>query len=130
MVSSVKKFTGTILFVFLFTACQSAAPSPEKTLLNFLQALTDKNQAVMLSLVCPDYELDALLEFDSYALVSTTLNEADCRQISGNDDEAQIVCAGTIETSYNGELQSIDLSTRTYTVVNVESDWLVCGYKK
>lgn len=119
-----------LLFIFLFAACRSAVPPPEKTLLNFLQALTDKNQAVMLSLVCPEYELDALLEFDSYAIVSTALTEIACRQVTGNDAEAQMICAGSIETSYNGELQSIDLSTRTYTMVNTGGDWLVCGYKK
>jgi len=95
-----------------------------------LQALADKNEAVMTSLVCPDYEADALLELDSLALVKTSLKDVSCRQVGTDDKGAQVVCRGSIEATYNGEVQSFDLSTRSYTVVNDGRDWLVCGYKK
>lgn len=97
---------------------------------NYLQALADKNQAAMIQGICPDFEMDALLELDALALVQTTLQDVSCRQLSGDDQSAQVACTGYILTSYNGEAQSIDLSTRTYTVINDNGSWLVCGYKE
>ena len=114
----------------LLTACQGGATPAERSVQGFLQALADKNEAMMTSRVCPDYESDALLELDSLALVKTSLKDVSCKQVSMDDKGAQVVCQGSIEATYNGEVQSFDLSTRTYTVVNDGGDWLVCGYKK
>ena len=75
-------------------------------------------------------EMDALLEYDSFALVETSLKSVSCKQVSADDNSAQVVCQGSIEASYNGEMQSFDLSARTYTVQNDNGNWLVCGYKK
>ena len=113
----------TILLISLFlTACRT---SPATMVEDFLTALAAKDEARMLSLVCADYEFDALLEFDSYALVQTTLKDVDC-QPSGAD----VICSGSIEASYGDEVRSFDLSERTYHLVQDGADWLVCGYDR
>jgi len=55
----------TILFLALFLA--SCSPTPTSVVEDFLTALAAKDEARLLTLVCADYEFDALLEFDSYA---------------------------------------------------------------
>lgn len=115
--------------VFL-AACQSGASPAAQAVENFLQALADKNEAVLLSLACPDYEPDALLELDSLALVQTSLDGVSCRESGMVGDAAQVVCRGSIEASYGGEQRSFDLIGRNYHVVKSGGDWLVCGYTK
>ena len=113
----------TLLLLSLFlTAC---APAPAAAVEDFLKALTTKDEARLLSLVCADYEFDALLEFDAYALVQTTLKDVDCT--ANNTD---VTCTGSIEASYGDEIRSFDLSERTYHLVQDSGDWLVCGYSK
>ena len=111
-----------ILISLLLTAC---SPSPAAVVEDFLSALTTKDEARLLTLVCADYEFDALLEFDSYALVQTTLKDVDCTS-NGTD----VTCSGSIEASYGAEIRSFDLSQRTYHLVQDGSDWLVCGYDR
>ena len=121
----------TILAAFLLlSACQSRASPAARAVELFLQALADKNEAVMLSYTCPDYEMDALLEFDSLALVQTTLMGVSCKQSGTDGDAALVTCRGSIEASYGGEVRSFDFTERTYRVVDSGGDWLVCGYTK
>ena len=110
------------LIALSLAAC---SPAPTETLEDFLTALTTKDEARLLTLVCAEYEFDALLEFDAYALVQTTLKDVDCTA-SGAD----VVCTGSIEASYGDEVRSFDLSERTYHLRQDGGDWLVCGYSK
>jgi hypothetical protein len=118
------------LLMVLLVACQSGASPSAQAVENFLQALADKNEAVLLSHACPDYEMDALLEFDSFALVQTTLEDVSCQESGTDGDAALVVCNGSIEASYGGELRSFDLTQRTYRAVESGGNWLVCGYTK
>ena len=112
-----------ILLISIFlTACSA---SPDAVVEDFLTALAAKDETHLLALVCADYEFDALLEFDSYALVQTTLKDVDC-QLNGAD----VICSGSIEASYGDEVRSFDLSERTYHLVQDGGDWLVCGYDR
>ena len=46
---------------------QPAAASPAvQTLENYLKALADKNETAYSQLICPDWEMDAFLEYDAY----------------------------------------------------------------
>ena len=119
-----------ILIAAFLTACGNTASPAASSVENFLQALSDKNDALMLSYVCADYELDALLEFDAYALVQTTLTDLDCQQSEMDGDDALIICSGSIDATYSNEIRNFDLSERTYRVINTGGDWLVCGYSK
>jgi len=126
-----KKFVFLLLVGLIFlTACaQTTSPSAE-VVGAFLRALSDKNSALMLSYVCADYEFDALLEFDAYGLVQTTLSDLDCQQVGTDGEDALVVCSGSIDATYSNEVRNFDLSERTYRVINTGGDWLVCGYTK
>jgi len=110
----------------LLTACASAKHPAAVAVEDYLQALVDKDEARLVSLTCPDFESDALLQLDSFSLVKTKLDGLDC-QAQAQDDTAQVTCQGRILATYGTEDQQFDLSEKTFLVVNQGGDWLVCG---
>lgn len=96
---------------------------------NYITALANKDEATLIPLSCADWEDDARVELDSFQLVEVTVDGMSCQQSGTDGDKTLIDCTGTLNMSYNGEPQSLDLSTRTYEVVNQSGDWLVCGVR-
>lgn len=119
-----------MIVFLLFTACSSAQAPAAETVETYLQRLADKDETRLVTLTCPSYEMDALLEFDSFALVKTTLKGLACQQTALQENQATVVCQGSIEAAYGNEIRSFDLSQRTYTVIQSGGEWLVCGYTK
>jgi hypothetical protein len=121
-----------LISVLLLTACaagQGANTSPAaKALENYLRALVDKDEARLVSLACPDWELDALLEYDSFQAVRTELSDLTCRETGSADGAVQVNCQGQILATYSEEVQEFDLGSRTYRMVQSGADWQVCGY--
>ena len=107
------------------SASGGAAPAVE----NYITALAAKDQATLISNSCADWEDDALIELDSFALVEVTVDGMSCTESGTDGDKTLVDCTGTMNMSYNGEPQSLDLSTRTYEVINQDGDWLVCGVR-
>ena len=116
------------IWLLLLTACQGGESPAERSTLNYLQALVEKDQARLQSYTCPEFEMEALLELDALALVQTSLEDVTCDQLSSNGQSALVACTGSITMTYSGEAQRIDLSARTYSVVHDRESWLVCGY--
>lgn len=121
-----------IIFLFIslsliLTACGAESSSAADTVENYITALATKDEATLLSNSCADYEDDALLELDSFALVEVTLDGMACSATSEEGNLTLVNCTGTMQMSYNGEPQALDLSTRTYEVANENGNWLVCG---
>ena len=115
-------------FCLLISACgTSSAAGPEKTVEAYLNALNEKDSTRLSTLSCADWEATALMELDSFQAVSTTLEGLTCAQTGTDGANALVTCQGKIVASYNGELQSFDLSTRTYIAENSTGEWLVCG---
>jgi|GEM_PF-341042 hypothetical protein len=116
------------VFCLLISACgTSPSVGPEKTVEAYLNALNAKDATRLSTLSCADWEPTALMELDSFQAVSTTLEGLSCAQTGTDGDKALVVCQGKIVASYNGELQSFDLSARAYTVEKSTGEWLVCG---
>ncbi len=111
----------------LISACGTSSVGPEKTVEAYLNALNEKDSTRLSTLSCADWEATALMELDSFMAVSTTLEGLSCAQTGTDGDNALVQCQGKIVASYNGELQSFDLSTRTYIAENSTGEWLVCG---
>ena len=113
---------------FFLTACASANNSaPAKAVEDYLNTLVAKDADRLPTLVCGDWEEDALIELDSFQAVTARLDNVACTQ-TGTDSETTLVnCTGKIIASYNNEDQELDLSVRTYQVVQEGGDWLVCG---
>lgn len=126
-----------VLVLLTFSACsggQATAPQngeaseAANTLQTYLTALVEKDEALLTSLVCPDYELDALLEYDSFQAVQTKLTGLACQQTGTEGDTILVTCQGKIDATYGNEVQSFDLGGRTYKLVKSGADWQVCGY--
>jgi hypothetical protein len=115
----------------LLTACgSSAASSPAVGAVEgYVNAIVANDADKLSALSCADWETDALIELDSLQAVTSTLDGFACQE-TGTDGEATLVhCDGKMILSYNGENQELDLSTRTYQVVEQSGDWLICGVR-
>lgn len=98
------------------------------TVENYLSALAEKDDALLVSYICSEFEFQALLEFDSFSIVQTELKDVSCQQTNTQDGQADVFCQGSIEATYGNELRSFDLSRRTYHLIEQDGTWLVCGY--
>lgn len=116
-----------ILAITIIAACASNTDAPVKAVENYLNALVNKEADKMPTLVCGDWETDAMIELDSFQAVTARLENLSCSQTGTDGDTALILCTGDIVASYNNEDQKLDLSTRTYQVIEQGGDWLVCG---
>jgi hypothetical protein len=79
------------------------------------------------TLVCGDWEDDALTVLDSLQAVDARLEEFACSQTGTDGSTALVDCTGKLILTYDAEDQEIDLSVFTYEVVEEGGDWLVCG---
>jgi hypothetical protein len=117
-----------MLAAIVLTACSgSGDDAPAKAVEAYLNALVAKDENLLPTLVCGDWEQDALIELDSFQAVTPRLEDAVCKQTGTDGDTALVGCTGNIIATYNDEDQELDLSTRTYQVVQDNGDWLVCG---
>jgi hypothetical protein len=113
----------------LLSACGSSADSTgaKDAVESYVNALASNDEASLSAISCADWESSALTELDSLQAVTATVDGLSCQQ-TGTDGETVLVnCAGKLILSYNGENQELDLSTRTYRVVEQDGSWLVCG---
>ncbi|MCL5429039.1 MAG: hypothetical protein M1347_04445 [Chloroflexi bacterium] len=126
-------FLTLVSVAVLIVGCQprgsGAATSPAiEALVAYLSALTDKDEAALTVLSCTDWEANALLELDAFQSVETRLEGLNCQQNVTDGSSVTVTCQGKIVTSYGGEVQEFDLGKRTYSMVEQDGNWLVCGY--
>lgn len=115
------------LSIVILAACASEADAPAQAVENYLDALVNKEADRLPTLVCGEWEEEALIELDSFQAVTARLENVSCSQTGTDGDTALVLCTGNIVATYNDEEQEIDLSTRTYQVIEQGGDWLVCG---
>lgn len=113
--------------LFLSACASKSDDAPAKAVEDYLNALIAKDSDRLTTLSCSDWEDDALLELDSFQAVTTKLDGLACTQTGTDGDTALVLCKGKIIATYNNEDQELDLSVRTYQVVQEGGDWLVCG---
>ena len=121
-----------ILSIFLLAgivlaACSSSSDAPARAVEEYLNTLVAKDADRLPTLVCGDWEEDALIELDSFQAVEARLEGMACQQTGTEGETALVDCTGSIVATYNDEDQELDLSVRTYQVVQEGGDWLVCG---
>ncbi len=120
----------TFVSTLLLTACASRNDNaPAKAVEDYLKALVAKDENRLTTLTCSKWENDALVELDSFQAVTTRLDGVACSQTGKDGDTALVLCKGKIVATYNNEDQELDLSARTYQVVQEGGDWLVCGVR-
>lgn len=114
----------------LLSACGTSASGGATTAVeSYITALATKDQAALISNSCADWEDDALIELDSFALVEVTVDGMSCAESGTDGDNTLVNCTGMLNMSYNGEPQSLDLADRTYEVTEQDGNWLVCGVR-
>ena len=129
-----RKFS-LVLFALLIaasslTACASNnADAPANAVEDYLNALVAKDADRLSTLSCGEWEDDALLELDSFQAVTARLEGLACEQTGTDGETALVLCNGNIVATYNEEDQELDLSVRTYQVVQEGGEWLVCGVR-
>ncbi len=117
----------TFLSTLLLTACASKNENaPAKAVEDYLNALVAKDSNRLSTLSCGQWEDSALLELDSFQAVNTRLDGLSCEQTGTDGSTALVLCKGKIVATYNNEDQDLDLSVRTYQVVQQGGEWLVC----
>lgn len=121
----------TITAILSLVACDTSNTNdaPAKAVEDYLTALVEKDADRLSTLVCGEWEDEALIELDSFQAVSTRLEGLACEQTGTDGDTALVLCNGKIIATYTNEDQEIDLSTRTYQVTQEGGDWLVCGVR-
>ena len=127
-----RKFFLLLIVVLLASLALAACASkkedaPAKAVEDYLNALVAKDSDRLTTLSCSDWEDDALLELDSFQAVTTKLDGLACQQTGTDGDTSLVLCKGKIVATYNNEDQELDLSVRTYQVMQQDGDWLVCG---
>ena len=126
-----RTFSLILLILFASIICSACASNnenaPAKVVEGYLTALVEKDENRLTTLSCGDWENDALLELDSFQAVTARLEGLACEQTGTDGDTALVLCKGNIVATYNNEDQQLDLSVRTYQVVQEGGEWLVCG---
>ena len=120
-------FIVLIASLFLTACAGDDSNAPAKAVEEYLNALVAKDADRLSTLVCGDWEEEALIELDSFQAVTPRLDNAACTQTGTDGDTALVDCTGKIIATYGDEDQELDLSVRTYQVVQQGGDWLVCG---
>jgi hypothetical protein len=118
-----------IMAALLYSACGKAADPAAKAVEGYFTALVNKDASALSALSCADWEPDALLELDSLQAVTTRLENLVCTAAGTDGTTTQVNCQGKILATYNNEDQELDLSVRTYQVVQQGGEYLFCGYK-
>jgi len=119
-----------IIVTLSLTACASSKDNgPTKAVEDYLNALVAKDEDRLTTLSCGEWEDDALLELDSFQAVTARLEDVACEETGTDGDTALVLCKGRITATYNNEDQELDLSVRTYQVVQEGGEWLVCGVR-
>jgi hypothetical protein len=118
------------MLTLLLSACSGKSADPaSKAVEDYLTALVSKDSGKLSALSCASWESSALLELDSLQAVKTRLDGVSCKTSGTSGGTSQVNCQGRILATYNGEDQPLDISARTYQVVQQGGDYLVCGYK-
>ena len=123
-----------LLMILLITVslagCTGAqSGGAERAVVNYYQALVDRDINKLIDSSCADWESQARTDFNAFTAVKLELSNLQCRTI-GNDGEMQLVsCTGSIIANYGAEDQEIDIADRTYQVIKEAGNWRMCGIR-
>jgi hypothetical protein len=116
-----------IAIILLLADCAPKGDDSALAVESYLRALVAKDRDQLSSLSCADWESSALTELDSFQAVEAKLDGLSCANTGTDGDTALVTCEGKLIATYGNEDQELDLSTRTYRVIEQGGDWLVCG---
>ena len=94
----------------------------------YLQALVAKDENQMINLSCAAWEAQAKQEFNSFSAVELKLENLECEETGQEGEFTLVTCSGSMTASYGAEDLQIDVSDRTYQLIQEGGEWRVCGY--
>ncbi len=119
-----------ILFIISVSSCSgSDEEAAAKAAEEYLQALAAKDKTALVNLSCQEWEEQASLEVDALLSVGAELNNLNCEVLGEEGNDTLVNCSGALDLTYNDEIRSIDLSTRTYHLRQEGGRWRVCSYR-
>ncbi len=133
------KLAGIILAVVLAGAILLSSAGCSKTnesgaaakaVENYYTALAGQKRDQISSLVCKDWEKDALTEVDSFMGVKSEMKDMKCTAVKADETTSTVTCTGKISASYGTEITDFPLERYEFTVVKQNGDWLLCGKKQ
>jgi len=113
--------------LILLTACAPKRDASARAVEDYLTGLAAKNSDQLSALSCADWERSARMELDSFQAVDVKLDSVSCAKTGTDGDTTLVTCKGKLVATYGSENQELDLSTRTYEVIQQGGEWLVCG---
>ncbi len=128
----IRSLLGFLILALVLAACSSTATEsdPAPAVEAYLTAMVANDTAKLPQLVCPAFEADARIDFDSFGAISdATLDGMDCSTKSTDGNSAVVTCKGQITYVYNGENDAQNLADDNYTVQKVDGVWTMCGYQ-
>jgi len=118
-----------VLLIFSISSCSGNKDEAGAAILAYQQALIGGDFNKLANLSCSSWESQAKTDFDSFAAVNASLDEANCQSTSSEGDSAVVTCSGKIVANYGNEILEIDLSAQTYQAVFEGGEWRMCGYR-
>ena len=88
----------------------------------------EKDETLFRSAVCSEYETIAMMDFASFAIVETRMENFSCQVEGEAEGQVSVRCQGNLQASFGDETRSFDLSSRVYQVIEENGQWLVCGH--
>ncbi len=119
----------SIILIISATGCSENKDQPGTAILAYQKALIGGDFSKLANLSCSAWESQAKTDFDSFAAVKATLQDASCQSTSVEDNSAVVTCSGKIVANYGNEVLEIDLAAQTYQAVLEGGDWRMCGYR-
>jgi hypothetical protein len=120
-----------IFIVFLLSGCSGASSSGSApaAIEAYLQALANKDLNQMINLSCAAWEPQARLEYDSFAAVKVSLQNAQCKDAGQENSMTVVACTGAIVATYGTEDMQIELAERPFLALQEGGEWRMCGNK-
>jgi ABC-type glycerol-3-phosphate transport system substrate-binding protein len=126
-----KRIAMMVAMSVLMAACGGGAPAgnPAATVENYIQARVKGDVNAMIAASCAAWEPNARLEAQSIEGRNAELVDMACTRAGDEGGNAIVSCAGTINTSYEGEARAFSLAERPFKLAPEGGEWRMCGYK-
>lgn len=120
-----------MLVSLILAACSSGNGAQDSAVVveDYLQAQVNKDANGMVNLSCAAWEEGALLEYESLAALTVSLEGMACQVEAQDDQSAQVTCDGKMVFNYGTEVLEVPLAEKVYRVVYEGGEWRMCGYQ-
>jgi len=117
-----------ILIVGFLSGCGKNQALASQSVEAYFQAIVEKDQDMLVSKVCASYEPNAMMDFNTFAIVKTSLDNFSCQTTGTNETGYEVKCQGSLQAEFGEELRIFELSNRTFQVIEENGNWLICGH--